>query len=227
MHAWVQLEARWLLEQNYDGTMVEASLDSVTWTPLAGGATTPGVFAPQPVGLPVYQATRRLWAEERLDLSPFAGPAGGAVCLRLRTVTDSYTGFDGFSFDSLRVLLYDPAAQPAPVAVGPGEVAALALDAPRPNPARALAHLGFSLPRDGTLELGGARRAGPARARAGGRTARRRAVRAGLGPARRRRPARRARALPRAHGGSDRRAHAPRGGAAVSDAARSGARPGA
>jgi carboxypeptidase T len=153
VHAWVRLEARWFLEQAYDGTLVEASLDSVTWTPLAGRATTPGVYSPQPEGAPIYQAARRLWQEEWLDLSPFAGPAGGAVSLRLRTVSDSGTRYDGFSFDSLCVLLYDPAAQPAPVAVGPAARSGLELAAPWPNPARRTAHLGFSLPRAGTLDL--------------------------------------------------------------------------
>jgi hypothetical protein len=153
VHAWVRLEARWFIEQGYDGTVVEASLDSVTWTPLAGRATTPGQRSPQPVGGPVYQAARRLWQEEWLDLSPFTGPAGGAVCLRLRTVSDSGTRYDGFSFDSLVVLLYDPAAQPGPVAVGPAAATELALAAPRPNPARSVARLGFTLPREGPAQL--------------------------------------------------------------------------
>lgn len=153
VHAWVRLEARWFTEQDYDGTLVEASLDSVTWTPLAGRATTPGVTLPQPVGSPIYQATRRRWQEEWLDLSDFTGAAGGAVSLRLRTVSDSYTRYDGFSFDSLVVLLYDPAAQPAPVAVGPPAASAFELAAPWPNPARGLAHLGFTLPAAGTAGL--------------------------------------------------------------------------
>jgi carboxypeptidase T len=153
VHAWVRLEARWFLEQNYDGTLVEASLDSVSWTPLAGRATTPGVNPPQPAGAPIYQATRRLWQDEWLDLSPFAGPAGSAVCLRLRTVSDAGTRYDGFSLDSLRVLLYDPATQPAPAAVGPPALAGLELAAPWPNPARSIAHLGFSLPGAGAATL--------------------------------------------------------------------------
>ena len=153
VHAWLRLNARWFLEQNVDGTMIEASLDSVTWTPLAGRSATPGVSLPQVAGAPVYQATRRTWQDEWLDLSPFTGPAGNAVCLRLRTVSDASTRYDGFSFDTLQVLLYDPAAQPSPVAVGPATVAALELAAPSPNPARSLAHLGFTLPRAGTADL--------------------------------------------------------------------------
>jgi hypothetical protein len=153
LHAWARFDARWLLEQTFDGTVVEASLDSVTWVPLAGRGTSPGIFDPQPVDEPVYQAAHYLWKGDRVDLSPFAGPAGNRVRLRFRTVSDAATNYDGFSFDSLRVLLYDPAQQPAPAAVGPTLSTALELTRPWPNPARSSAHLGFALPRAGALRL--------------------------------------------------------------------------
>ena len=153
LHAWAFLEARWLAEQTYDGTVVEASLDSVTWTPLAGRGTSAGIFSPQPAGQPIYQAAHYLWKTDRLDLSAFAGPAGSAVRLRLRTLSDTGVNYDGFSFDSLRVLLFDPAQQPVPTAVGPGAAPRLELAAPWPNPARSVAHLGFALPRAGLLEI--------------------------------------------------------------------------
>jgi carboxypeptidase T len=152
-HAYAFLEARWLAEQTYDGTVVEASLDSVTWTPLAGRGTSAGVFSPQPVGKPVYQATRYLWKTDRLDLSAFAGVAGNAVRLRLRTLSDTGVNYDGFSFDSLRVLLFDPAQQPVLTAVDPAAAPLLELAAPWPNPARSVAHLGFALPRAASLRL--------------------------------------------------------------------------
>ena len=153
VHAWAYFEARWLAEQTYDGTVVEASPDSVTWTPLAGRGTSAGIFSPQPAGQPIYQAAHYLWKTDRLDLSAFAGPAGSAVRLRLRTVSDTGTNYDGFNFDSLRVLLFDPAQQPAPTAVGPSATPRLELAAPWPNPARDVAHLGFALPHAGALAL--------------------------------------------------------------------------
>jgi carboxypeptidase T len=152
-HAYAFFEARWLAEQTYDGTVVEASLDSVTWTPLAGRGTSAGIFSPQPAGKPIYQATRYLWKTDRLDLSAFAGPAGGAVRLRLRTLSDAGVTYDGFSFDSLRVLLFDPAQQPVPTAVGPEAAPLFELAAPWPNPARSVAHLGIALPRAASLRL--------------------------------------------------------------------------
>ena len=71
--------------------------------------------------------------------------------LRLRTLSDTGTNYDGFNFDSLRVLLFDPAQQPVPTAVGSAATTLLELAAPWPNPARDVAHLGFTLPRSGLL----------------------------------------------------------------------------
>ena len=152
-HAYALLECRWMTEQTYDCAVVEASPDSVTWTPLAGRGSSAGIFSPQPTGKPVFQATRYLWKTERLDLSGFAGVAGTTVRLRFRTLSDAATTYDGFNFDSLRVLTFDPAQQPTPVAVDREPAPALALAVPWPNPAHAAAHLGFDLPRPAGLAL--------------------------------------------------------------------------
>jgi hypothetical protein len=156
-HAYAMLGGRWALESDYDGATFEASLDSVTWTPLAGRWTLAGTGLPgaaQATGLPVLRGTRQLWKREVLDLSGFAGAGATRVRLRARLRSDVGTGYDGLDFDSLRVLLYDPAAQPAPAAVGaavPG--AALALAPPAPNPARGFTRLAFTLPRAGEARL--------------------------------------------------------------------------
>jgi len=152
-HAWAFFDARWSFEGDYDGCVVEASFDSVTWTPLAGRTTTAGVFAPQPAGKPIYEGHRFNWRSERVDLTPFCGPPGGAVRFRLRSMSDSGIEFDGMSFDSLRIVIYDPNAQPAPLAVAAHAGGPLELDAPRPNPARAGATFGWSLPRGGAARL--------------------------------------------------------------------------
>ncbi len=155
VHAWALLETKWYLEQTYDGTVVEASLDSLTWTALAGRGSSGGVYQSGLQGKPVYQASRFNWMKDRLDLSALAGPAGSLVRLRFRTVSDFYTSYDGFDFDSLRVLVYDPAEQPAPALTAVDAVpgTTLELAQPRPNPARETARLGFTLPRAATLTL--------------------------------------------------------------------------
>ncbi|MBI5710379.1 MAG: immune inhibitor A [Candidatus Eisenbacteria bacterium] len=153
VHAWALLEDRYMLEQDFDYSALEASLDSVTWTPMPARTASSGVFAPQPAGQPVWQAARWLWKPDRVDLSSMAGPAGSAVRLRFRTVSDAGAQYDGFNFDSLRILLFDPASQPAPVAVGAGPAPALDLAPPAPNPARELARFSFALPRAGDIAL--------------------------------------------------------------------------
>lgn len=153
VHAWVLFDATWMYEQDYDCAVIEASLDSVTWTALAGRATTPGL-APQPVGKPVYEGTRWNWKPERVDLSAFAGPTANQVRLRLRSLSDPATTYDGFNFDTLVVVLYDPANQPAPLAVEDGRNApVLALATPVPNPLRDASRFAFTLPAAGVARL--------------------------------------------------------------------------
>jgi hypothetical protein len=153
VHAWALYETRWNHETDYDGTVFEGSLDSLNWVPLPGRATVAGLQSPQPVGLPVYEGARHRWAPERVDLSRFAGPTANPVWFRFRTRTDGGSSFDGFNFDSLRVLVFDPAAQPEPVAVGAGPAAALELAVPSPSPVRDHGTFRFALPQAGRVRL--------------------------------------------------------------------------
>jgi hypothetical protein len=154
VHAWMLFDARWQFESTFDGLVIEASLDSVVWTPLPGRATVPGWFAPQPAGQPVYSGARWRWGAERVDLSAFAGPAADSVWIRMRLAADGSLQLDGFSFDSLRVLVFDPAQQPEPVAVGDRRpVPRLAFDPPWPNPARDRVRFAFELPDAGPVRL--------------------------------------------------------------------------
>jgi len=155
VHADVLFEARWEFETDYDCGLIEASLDGVSWTPISASGTSLGVSGGvQPVGQPVFDGTRHLWRQDRADLSGFAGPAGGAVRLRLRVLSDTHGQFDGFSVDSIRVVVFDPALQPTPVAVGvSAPERGVWLSTPVPNPARGLARVDFGLPRETTLRL--------------------------------------------------------------------------
>lgn len=153
VHAWATFEARWTIETDYDALIVEASLDSATWTPLHGTVTVPGLAGVQPAGQPVYEGTRTLWTPERVDLSPFTGPSASRVWLRLRLAADGGTHLDGFALDSLRVLRFDPGAQPPPVAVGERGAARAALAAPRPLPARVATTFDVTLAAPGPSRL--------------------------------------------------------------------------
>lgn len=153
LHAYAIFDTRWDFETDYDCEMIEASLDSVTWTQLPGRATVPGLIPPQPLGQPVYEGARWLWKEERVDLSGFAGPTASAVCFRFRSRSDGSAQYDGFSFDSLRIVLYSTTGQPAPVAVDAAPAPALEFAPLAPNPVRGEARFAFALPATGPVRL--------------------------------------------------------------------------
>ena len=153
-HAWALFDGTWVIHPNYNSgfeptdffTLVEASLDSVTWTALSGTqAVRPS--DPSVTIVPGFTGTQVGWTQVWLDLSKFAGPTSNKVRLRLRTTTVSGAAGE-FDLDTLRVVLYDPSNQPVPLAVGdaPGG-GTLALAPPQPNPARGLTRLEYVVPR--------------------------------------------------------------------------------
>jgi hypothetical protein len=156
VHAYAVYDARWEFECDYDAGTVEGSLNGTTWSFLRATGSTPGSGEStlQPIGFPLYAGTRWNWRTEMADLSSFTGPAGAATRLRFQVRADDGAQFDGMSFDSLRVWLFDPAAQPALVSVGNGPRSGVVeLSAPSPNPVRSLARFEFSLPRAAGVRL--------------------------------------------------------------------------
>ena len=155
VHAYAFYDARWQFESDYDCGLIEASLDGSTWTPLPATGSSRGVSGGvQPVGQLVYDGARYRWRRERADLSAFTGAQGTAVRLRYRVRSDTGSRLAGLDMDSLRVMVYDPAAQPSPVAVGDGPLpASFELAAPSPDPVRGPARFAFALPAPGTVRL--------------------------------------------------------------------------
>ena len=153
VHAYVDFLTRWEFETDYDSGVIEASISANNWVPLPARATVPSTGG-QVVNAPVFEGAGRLWRAERADLSAFAGPTMSSVKVRFRTVSDGGANFDGFRVDSVRIVSFDPAAQPAPVAVGGGAAPlAFELSQPAPNPARGMARFWFTLPRSGPVRL--------------------------------------------------------------------------
>ena len=154
VHAYAVYDARWEYERDYDAGLVEASLDGTTWTPLNATGSSPGSgLGAQLAGKPYYAGTRWLWKTDWADLSPFTGPAGLHARFRVRTRSDGSANYDGMNVDSIRIMLFDPAQQPALVAVDARPQAELALAGPWPNPARGKVRMEFSLPAPTTLRL--------------------------------------------------------------------------
>ena len=156
VHAYAEYGSRWDVQRDYDGVVVEASRNGSAWTRLSATGTHPGtgMSNAQTAGLPIYSGTRHRWRRERVDLSSFTGAGAAAVRFRLRMLADNAGQYDGWNFDSLRIVAYDPAMQPAPVAVGDAAVPPrLALGAPSPNPASGRVRLDFALPRAGGARM--------------------------------------------------------------------------
>lgn len=157
VHAWAFFEDRYAFEQEYDAGLFEASTDTVTWTALPGnGAVTSPAISIAGAGKKVFGGTRWRWRQDRVDLSAYAGDAAHKqLRLRWRSLSDGGTNFDGMNFDSLRVYVYDPAMQPAPVAAvvqGP-PATRLRLAPPSPNPARGSVAFAFETPATGEVRL--------------------------------------------------------------------------
>ena len=74
--------------------------------------------------------------------------SAAAARIRFRIRSNSTAGFDGLNLDAIRVVIFDPAAQPGPAAVPGGPaISRLELALPAPNPARTRVALEFALPR--------------------------------------------------------------------------------
>ena len=116
--------------------------------------TTLGLGGSQPSNLPCWEGNRFNWRWERVDLTPLMNAGATRIRMRFHTQSDASVQGPGFDFDSLQVYLYDPAAQPLPVAVGDTPApAALEFAPPSPNPVSGLARFEFSLPREGHARL--------------------------------------------------------------------------
>jgi hypothetical protein len=155
VHAYALFQARWEFETDHDYGLVEAKLGT-TWVPLPGRSTVPGITTSsgvQPAGVPLYEGARRTWRRERVDLTAVAGPGATAVGFRFGLLSNGSASFDGWRVDSIRIVTFDPALQPAPVAVGGEQPARLDLAPPFPNPARGLARVSFAWTGRGPLRL--------------------------------------------------------------------------
>jgi hypothetical protein len=156
VHAYALYDARWQIEQDYDGCFIEATYDTVAvpFAPLTATGTVPGSgFGIQPAGKPLYTGARYRWRPEIADLSAYTGPGKANVRLRFRLSSDSGGEFDGFAMDSLRIVIYNPAAQPGPVSVDPSAPRLFALSAPAPNPSPGPVRFTLDLPREAAVRL--------------------------------------------------------------------------
>lgn len=102
----VQFYAKWDIENNWDYTQFEVSVDNgSSWIPQCGKYTNAGSNnAGQPTDEPLYDGTQSDWVLEEIDLSDYLGQS---IKVRFQFASDSSEERDGFYFDDLTINTFD------------------------------------------------------------------------------------------------------------------------
>ncbi|MCC7505954.1 MAG: immune inhibitor A [Saprospiraceae bacterium] len=98
--------ARWAIEEQYDYLAVNGAGDDNNFQPLCGLYTKPGTDFQIP-GAPIYDGFQTDWVEERISLQDYVGQD---FRFEFAMVSNFSVQYDGFYFDNLRVVFYDPAS---------------------------------------------------------------------------------------------------------------------
>lgn len=98
----VTFYAKWDIENNFDYTQFEVSIDGgSTWIPQCGLYTNEGSSNnSQPTGEPLYDGTQNDWVLEQIDLSDYLDES---ILVRFQLVSDNGARADGFYFDDLKI----------------------------------------------------------------------------------------------------------------------------
>ncbi|MCZ6594317.1 MAG: M14 family zinc carboxypeptidase [Bacteroidetes bacterium] len=98
----VTFYAKWEIENNWDYTQFEVSIDGGNiWIPQCGKYTNEGsTNAGQPTGEPLYDGFQNDWVLEEIDLSDYLG---STILVRFQLVSDGGLRADGFYFDDLTI----------------------------------------------------------------------------------------------------------------------------
>ena len=138
--AFLQFWARWDIENDYDYTQIQISVDEGPYIPMCGNYTNEGVGNQDNAeGEPLYDAVQLDWVQEKIDLSEYL-TAGEAHNIRLRWFLHSDGGVrgDGFYFDDMEILTPDMT-----IAVENFTASDIGAAA-SPNPAKSFTNLTFS-----------------------------------------------------------------------------------
>ena len=93
------------IESDWDYGQVKISTDDgVTWLPLEGQYTEPGVGSFQPNGEPVYDGTKLNWVLEDISLAAYSS---NQVKLQFELKSDGNVNRDGWYVDDIGIVAYD------------------------------------------------------------------------------------------------------------------------
>jgi carboxypeptidase T len=120
--------AKWAIEEGWDYAQVMISTDGgLSYVPLCGQYTNPGVGGFQPEGDPIYDGEQNEWVYEEIDISEYIGEE--ELYIRFYLASDNFVTDDGFYFDDVSItVLSEPI-----VNVDEARAALLSLEV-QPNP---------------------------------------------------------------------------------------------
>lgn len=148
--AFLSFWARWDIENDYDYTQIQISVNGGPYVPMCGNFTNEGVSAQDGAeGEPLYDDVQLEWVQEKIDLSEYL-TAGEQHSIRLRWLLYSDGGVraDGFYFDDMEILTPDMTSDVDNFTAKNFTVEAA------PNPAKSYTVLTFSeAVQDGNLRL--------------------------------------------------------------------------
>jgi len=100
--AGVKFWAKWDIENDYDYTQFQVSIDDgTTWISQCGLYTNNGAGSPQPTDQPLYDGTQTSWVLEEISLSDYIGET---IKVRFFFKSDGGVRADGFYFDDFEVM---------------------------------------------------------------------------------------------------------------------------
>ncbi|NDF59944.1 MAG: T9SS C-terminal target domain-containing protein, partial [Crocinitomicaceae bacterium] len=99
-HAFIEFNAKWDIELEYDYAQLQISEDNGTSWKAICGAYTHGAKVIDIYDQPVYDGTQKEWIKEAINLKDFIGKK---IKVRFVLKSDNYTNYDGFYFDDFKI----------------------------------------------------------------------------------------------------------------------------
>lgn len=137
--AFLNFWAKWDIENDYDYTQVEISVNGGNYIPMCGRYTNNGVADQNAAAdLPLYDGVQSDWVLEQIDLSPYLMNDENTFRLRFSFVSDQGVRADGFFFDDMEILIPDVTSRTIQLDGSQFSYTAI------PNPATAFTTIEFS-----------------------------------------------------------------------------------
>ncbi len=104
--AYLKYQAKWDIENDYDYTQIEISVNNGNFIPMCGIYTNSGVPDQNAAsGEPLYDGIQSDWVSEQIDLLPYLTTGNNNIRLRFSLISDGGVRGDGFYFDDMEIII--------------------------------------------------------------------------------------------------------------------------